>query len=423
MKKFIASLLFITTCALLFCSSVIYADFGSGVITIAENTKVIKTGIFGKKISFCDADFKQALCINDFDKITVTKLPSSLEGTLMLAGRRVGEGTQIKRKNLPSLVFIPASKDVNTATFKFKIDGYLDGAEVDFILKFTDKINYEPEIGKEAQDSLSLSTQREIGIFGKMYATDKENDEIEYIIVSYPTEGTLEILNDKTGEYLYTPSVSYTGKDSFIYVARDQWGNFSKTQTVNISVTERLSEVVYSDMKKHPDYNAAVAMTAMGIMDGKIIGSGNYFSPEKEVTRAEFLSMVMKALGVKCDTTLSESYFDDNNEIPEPLVGYVATAARIGAVNGKFVDGALLFRPNEAITKYEAAVIISKMTGKKLTYDTPVFNDTSSIPAWARNEVYTMYSLGIFDTKDGNINATDTVTKAECAKYLYMLVK
>ncbi len=423
MKKTVSTLLIILTLTLLLGTTVAEASFGVGVETLADDTKIIKSGLIGRKISFTDTDFKQGLCITDFDAVTVTELPSSTEGTLMLAGRRVSEGLKIKRKNLPSLVFIPASKDVTEAKFKFTVDDYAGGEDIEFIIRFSDKINYEPKINDENTASLDLKTQREIGIHGKMSASDTDSERLEFIIVSYPKSGTLTIADKSTGEYVYTPYDSYIGSDSFVYVARDEWGNFSNAQKVNITVSERMSEVVYRDMIGHPEYNAAVTVTAMGIMDGKLIGDGVYFAPEESVSRAEFVCMAMKAAGVRPLSSASATYFDDNGDIPTPLLSYVATAQRMGVVSGKFEEGSLVFKPNEAITKYEAASIISKLLKKETPENTPVFSDITSVPAWARGDVYTVCSLGIFEYEGNTVNATGVVTRAECASYLYKMME
>ena len=422
MKKTVSSLLIIFTLTLLLGTTVAHASFGAGVQTLAEDTKIIKSGLFGRKITFTDVDFKQGLCITDFDAVTISELPSSTEGTLMLAGRRVSEGTKIKRKNLPALVFIPASKEVSEAKFKFTVDDFAGGEDFEFIIRFSDKINYEPKISEEHTASLEVKTQREIGIHGKMCATDTDSANLEFIIVSYPKSGTLTIVDKATGEYVYTPYDSYTGNDSFVYVARDEWGNFSNAQKVNITVSERMSEVVYRDMIDRPEYNAAVTVTAMGIMDGKLIGDGVYFSPEGSVSRAEFICMAMKAAGVHADSSAKATYFDDNDDIPLPLVSYVATAQRMGVINGQLAEGALVLKPNEAITKYEAASIISRLLNLKSDDNTPVFSDITSVPAWARSDVYTMCSLGIFEYDGNTINATATVSRAECASYLYKMM-
>lgn len=422
MKKLVTGILIFVMLTVTLCGTAAYASFGMGTATVANDVKLIKTGILGRKITFSDADFKQGLCITELEAIKIVKLPATSDGTLLLAGRRVGEGTTIKRKNIAALVFIPTSKDVTETSFFFTAQGYADGAEIEFVLKFTDKVNYEPEVNSEYAESSALKTQRDIGIYGKMYAKDGEGDELEYMIVSYPKHGTLTKVDAKSGEYVYTPRASYTGQDEFIYVVRDEWGNFSKTQTVSITVTERMSEVVYQDMKTRPEYNAAVAMTAMGIMNGKIVGDGVYFDPDGDVSRAEFVAMAMKALGVKADSTLSATYFDDNAAIPTALCGYIATAQKTGIISGYFEGGKLLFKPNETITKYDAAVIMAKLVGAKAEGELPVFSDMNAVPTWARASVLAMCSLGIFEYSGNTVNADDTVTRADCANYLYKMI-
>lgn len=399
------------------------SNFGSGVAVIADEVKIIKSGLFGRKISFSDADFKQGLCINSFEKITITKLPKSSDGTLMLAGRRVGEGTEIKRKNIPSLVFIPTSKDISEASFGFTVDSYASGEEINFILKFTDKVNYEPEINSDESCALAVSTQREIGVHGALTATDKEGDSIEYMIVSYPADGTLTSFDKITGKFVYTPNGSFIGKDSFVYVARDEWGNFSKTATVNVTVTDRMNEIKYVDMLDRPEYNAAVAMTAMGVMGGKVIGDGVYFSPDETVSKAEFVSMAMKSQGIRVDSGLTTTYFDDNDEIPEPLVGYIATAQKMGIISGEFKNGELVFNPNDDITKYDAAVIMANIIGE-YSEDAPVFSfsEEKRIPCWAKESVSMMCTAGIFDYDGNSLDATSAVTRADAARYLYKML-
>lgn len=422
MKKLLAGLLAVTLLGSALSIITSASGFGSGVGVIANDVKIIKSGLYGMKITFSDADIKQALCINDFEKLTVTKLPPTSDGTLMLAGRRISEGTSIKRKNLPALVFIPTSRDVSETSFKISVDGYADGCEVDFVLKFTDKVNYEPNISEEYADSLALLTQREIGVYGKMHAEDAEGDEIEYMIVSYPKSGVLTVTDKENGEYLYTPGNSYTGNDSFVYVARDEWGNYSKAQKVSITVSERMSEIEYADMTDRPEYNAAVAMTAMGIMGGEIIGDGIYFNPDEAVSRAEFVAMAMKSLGIRPTSSLSATYFDDDDSIPSPLRAYIATAQKEGIINGRFEDGKLLFKPNAEITKYDAAVIMSKLLGPISEGEISTFANESDIPVWARSGVYAMCTAGIFDYDVNSFDASATVTRADSAKYLYRMV-
>lgn len=411
MKKGLALFLFISVIFACIGGVSISANFGSGAEVIANDVKLIKTGLLGQKLVFSDTDFKTALSISDFKSVTVKTLPSSTEGTLIFAGRRVNEGQVIKRKHVGSLVFIPASSEVAESRFTFEMNG---GSEVECVLCFIEKVNYAP---KSEAESGYLTSQSGISAYGRLSATDPEGDATEYIIISYPANGLLSFTDEEMGKYKYTPTGSFVGYDKFSYVVRDEYGNYSKPVTVDIKIVERMCSAEYVDMEEREEYGAAVAMTAMGIMSGNIVGDDTYFSPDKEVTRAEFVAMAMKSLGIRADSTLKSSYFDDDADIPASLKGYVATAQKAGIVNGTFAKGKLLFRPNEIITKYEAAKIMSKLLDVKESEEESSYSDSEEIPVWARPSVSAMTMLGIFDESD----ISGKVTRADAAEYLYKM--
>ena len=416
MKKLIA------LCLTLFLSAGILttgvsASFGTGAAVVAADVKLIKTGLRGERLSFSDADFKSALCLADFDTVTVTRIPSSREGALVLGGRRVGEGKAIKRQQLSSLIFMPASDGVTECSFAFTVDGYAGGAEIECLMKFIDKVNYAPKAGEDGS-SASIRTQAEIPVYGRLSGSDPEGDGLEFIIVSYPARGIVRLTDSESGEYCYTPYDGFVGNDRFEYVVRDEYGNWSLPTEVSVRVNRRMCTTVYRDMEDRAEYNAAVAMTAMGVMDGSMVGDDMYFSPDEAVTRAEFVAMAMKCVGLRPDGELSASYFDDDKDIPVSLKGYVATAQRMGLIVGDFKDGELLFSPNDGITKYEAAKIMAMLIGAEESDEEEVFASDKGVPVWARAGVSAMCELGIFDAEEA---ATETATRAEVASYLYRL--
>lgn len=419
-KIFCLALVVLAFCSIL-CSGIsVSADFGTGAAVVASDVKMIKTGLFGKKICFTDGDFKSALCISDFKSITITEIPASTEGTLLISGKRVGVGRVIKRKNLGALVFIPASDAVSECSFSFTLDGYAGGAEIECLLRFVDKVNYAPEVSADTVGASSIKTQEAISVFGNLEASDPEGDEIEFIIVSYPKHGTLALTEG--GRYCYTPKDSFTGKDKFTYVVRDEYGNYSKPDSVSIRINERMCDTVYRDMEEREEYGAAVAMTAMGIMGGKMLGDDTYFEPDLAVSRAEFVTIAMKCAGIRADSTLTATYFDDDSDISPSLKGYIATAQRIGLVNGDFKDGKLIFSPNENITRYEAAKILSTLIEADTEGEESVFATDSEIPVWARAGVFAMCSLGVFDENDES-TLTESITRADAASYLYKITE
>lgn len=397
------------------------AHFGSGYSVVASEVKVIKTGLLGHKLTFADTDFKSAYAITDFDSITIDSLPSSNEGTLLLAGRRVKTSQVIKRRNIAALVFVPASADVEAAAFNYVLKrGGMESAGT-CEMKFIDRVNYAPKAPEEKEASLSLTTQAEISVFGRMEGTDPEGDSLEYIIAAYPKRGSLTVIDRDTGRYKYTPSGEFTGYDSFTYVLRDEYGNYSEPREVGIHVIERMSNEVYADMTNRSEYNAAIAMSALGIMSGRTLGDGKYFMPDDTVSKAEFVAMAMKATGMRADTSLTKTFFDDNTEIPTALISYVATAQRLGIIDGDLTEAGLIFDPNRGITKNEAAKIITGILGIVTSEEDGVYLDNASVTVSARGSVAAMFTLGIFDGDIADFTGTDIVTRANAAEYLYRI--
>lgn len=397
------------------------AFLGTGYTTVLGEVKVIKTALYGQKLTFSDADFKQAYAIADFNSVTIESLPLSSEGTLLLAGRRVKEGQTVKRRNLAAMIFVPASAEVTSASFEYTLSyGGVKSSGV-CEMKFIDKVNYAPKIPEEKESSLSLKTQSEISVYGRLEGRDPEGDKLEYIIAAYPKNGALTFTDKDAGAYKYTPVDSFTGYDSFTYVLRDEYGNYSEPREVGIHIVQRLSNEVYADMTDRSEYNAAVAMSALGVMSGRLLGDGKYFMPDETVSRAEFVAMAMKAAGMKADTSLSRTFFDDNTEIPTALVSYVATAQRLGIVDGDFTEAGLVFEPNRGITKNEAARIIGSILGLKLGEEDEVYFENASVSASARSSVAAMFTIGIFDGDIESFSGTDIVTRAEAAEYLYRM--
>ena len=404
-------------------STVAYAYFGTGYEVVSANVSVIKTGLRGQKLGFSDSDFKSAFAITDFKSITITSIPSSKEGTLLLAGRRVKDGQTIKRKNVAALVFVPASSEIEEVNFNVVLETADTQISCDCKMRFIDKINYAPKVPEEEKSSLTLTTQAEISIYGRLEGTDPEGDKIEYIIAAYPKNGSLSITDAENGSYKYTPTAGFSGYDSFTYVLRDEYGNYSNPKEVSVRIVERMSTEIYRDMTDRCEYNAAVAMSAMGIMSGKTLGDDKYFMPDEGVTRAEFVAMAMKAMGIKSDSTLTKTFFDDNSEIPSSLVGYIATAQLTGIVDGSISENGLVFEPNRAITKNEAARIICAIKGIKVSDEDKEYFENSSVDFNSKGSVAAMLTMGIFDGTKETINGQETVTRATAAEYLYRLIK
>ena len=79
----------------------------------------------------------------------------------------------------------------------------------------------------------------------------------------------------------------------------------------------------------------------------------------------------------------------------------------------------MVFRPDDSITRAEAAVILNAILGADTPDVIPTFADTSAIPAWASPSLYALNSLGILrGTGDGYLAPGATLSRAQTAQML-----
>lgn len=390
----------------------------TGVSELSEDICLIKSGYIGQAVTFTENDFKQALGAPKISTVTVTSLPESKSGTLFLSSSRVSKSQNIDAGILSLLKFVPADETVEEASFTFTADNLAGGAEITCRIKLLPKKNQAPST-KDA--SVSVSTQSGIALYGVLGASDPEGDALMFRITSYPDHGTLTLVDKSLGEYRYTPVGSYSGKDSFSYVVRDEYGNYSREKTVSITVKKRTSSLVYEDIAGTETELAAISLTDAGVFLGRLSGDGIYFDPAATITRGEFTVMAMKVAGIKARTDLRQTFFDDDAEIPDSIKGYIATAQHMGLINGSFDGTGLYFEPNRAVTRAEAAVILCNVMDLSAGDSQMVFKDYSDdVPVWAENAVTTLYTLGLMSSVDGSIwNARESLSKADAALMLY----
>lgn len=395
-------------------------DVSSGLYVIANDSEMAKCGMVNNKIVFSADDFERYLNLESISHITLTSVPAITDGCLCLGDVAVCAGQSISRSNLDLLNYKAANSEVSEVSFKFKVDG--GEYEMTCNLYFLTRENTAPTLALEDERTLSVSTHQTIEYFGKVTGYDADGDELRYEVVTYAKNGVIDF-NGKTGEYIYTPSGRYFGEDKFQYVAIDKYGNYSEARWVNIEVEKLQSDVYYCDMQGHKDHNAAMTMTEKGIMNGTNIGSSTYFMPDKAVSRVDFLVMLMNVIGQSDVETVFDTGFDDDEQIPQGMKGYVKKARDMGLVTGSVnANGEYLFEPNREITRAEAALIVSKLVNAEVPTVKPIFPDRNDIPAWAHDAIYVLNDLGILSSVDGSIEPNSSITRSQAANMLCALM-
>ena len=318
---------------------------------------------------------------------------------------------------------MPLSKAVKQSGFDFSTG---NGYSVRCNLYFVDEMNYSPTVSLASDNSLAVNTHDMVSRVGKLDAYDPDGDKFVYEIVSYPENGSVVLLDREEGRYVYTPKENFTGNDSFSYVARDIYGNYSAAASVSVDVKARRSSVTFGDIDDCNIYNAALTMAENSMMTGTEIDGVTYFEPKQNITRAEFLALAMKAAGISDPGSVDKTVFADDEDIPGEYKGYVSAAYQLGYISGTDMDGVLCFMPNSSVTRAEAAVMLDSI----LTLDRevekpvilPVFADSSELPFWASDAIYSMNSMGVLSMIDGYASPEATVTRGDAAQMLEAVI-
>ena len=143
------------------------------------------------------------------------------------------------------------------------------------------------------------------------------------------------------------------GTDSFTYTAADESGNVSRQATVTVTVLKPADKQTYADTVGASCRFAAEWMRNTGLFTGEQVGDTICFQPEKQVSRGEFVAMLVRSLDLPVEESADYTGFTD--EIPSWLKPYLAAALRSGLTAGW---KGTVFDAQKPITGAEAALLL-----------------------------------------------------------------
>jgi 2',3'-cyclic-nucleotide 2'-phosphodiesterase len=186
-----------------------------------------------------------------------------------------------------------------------------------------------------------------------------------------------------------------------------------------LPVTPEKPPVSFSDVPAtHWAFSAINDLAAKQIVTGK---SDTIFDPNTNVSRAEFATLLVKALKL---TAKNKSTFSD-----VPATAWYADAVAAANENG-LVNGVApgLFAPNDTITREQMAVMASSAlklkAGKAIIATSDIkFTDDSGISAWAKAGVTVTVDRGVMSGRGaGKFVPKASTTRAEAAKAVHTLI-
>jgi len=340
--------------------------------------------------------------------ICITDLPSPNVGTIMLGTRVLRPGDILTAEQLSRMTFCP----LRTETDRSAAVGYLpiyDGCVAPASAMSIAVLGKEDK-APVAEDS-AAETYKNLPVTAKLKVTDPEGQALTYTVSRQPRRGSVTISED--GSFTYTPKKNKVGVDSFTFTATDPAGKVSREATVTINILKPTAAVQYTDTVGRECRFAAEWMKHTGIFVGENLAGNPCFSPDKEVTRGEFTSMLAKALELPVEEEVSFTGYTD--EIPGWLQPYLAAAVRSGLTAG--LPEQEVFGANEPITGAEAAVMLQNALDLTVSgHEDAAAEEDSTIPVWAANSLSALSNSGLM------LDANATLTRGETAQLLYQAV-
>ncbi len=179
----------------------------------------------------------------------------------------------------------------------------------------------------------------------------------------------------------------------------------------------------FTDLGTHEWARQAIEELAeRGIVKGTNAALGT-FAPEKEVTRADFLLMLVKAFGLQAEFTSSFADVSEGDYYYEA----VSIARELGIVAG--MDGNR-FAPKAKISRQDMMVMMDRAL-QKLGYieanagaaEHGAFKDAKQVSGYAANSVASMIEHGFIKGSNGYLKPQSETNRAEAAAILYRVLQ
>lgn len=181
---------------------------------------------------------------------------------------------------------------------------------------------------------------------------------------------------------------------------------------VSQKITARAGFAAFADVSGHWAESDITALARAGLLGGYQDGT---FRPERPVTRAEVVAVLVRLLGLEVVPGAAPAFADAQNIAPWAKAA-VAAAQGKGLVVG-YPDGA--FRPEQPVTRAELAAFLARLLAGRAPLapsSALPYVDQAELPAWAKEAVAVAYARGLLRGREGGRFAPQApVTRAEMA--------
>ncbi len=176
--------------------------------------------------------------------------------------------------------------------------------------------------------------------------------------------------------------------------------------------------------KRNWAHPAIQGLQARGIVGGVAVdkvGPDRYFQfgPDRCVTRAEFITMLMRMLTLEADTT-NVTPFADATDSDKFYYQHLMTAKALGIATGYKGN----FSPNASITRQDMMTLLARAAEVKgVLFDgfqrDITFSDWDSVADYAKAPLQSLINARVVNGSNGKLKPLDNALRDEAAQLLY----
>lgn len=329
--------------------------------------------------------------------ICLRQLPEQKYGTVMLGSRQLRPGDVLTAQQAEQMTFVCGRVEEDAT------------ASISYLPVFSNGLAGEATMtlairGRESKppvaEDCAFETYKNLVLTERLKVHDPEGEEMTFTLTRPPKRGSVELKPD--GTFTYIPKKNKVGVDSFTFTAADSTGKISREATVTVSILKPTDAKQYADTLGRECRFQAEWMKNTGIFVGENVGGSPCFSPDQVVSRGEFVTMLVKALNIPLEESVTQTGYED---VPQWLQPYLAAAIRSG-LTAK-LDGAEGFAPSQPVSAQEAAAMLCAALNLQ-PREQPVLSDGQGTASALETAM-----------QNGFAFSSDVLTRAETAVLLY----
>lgn len=163
-----------------------------------------------------------------------------------------------------------------------------------------------------------------------------------------------------------------------------------------------------SDISGHWAQSDMETLSGLGIMKGYTDGT---FRPNNSITKAEYITLLNRTFGLTATQSISASDLSSSK-------WYYSEIQKAAAAGYLFTFGGKV-KPDEELTREEAAAMFGRLLGLSTSTEKTSFSDDASISSWAKPYIPAVAAAKIISGyPDGSFHPTETITRAEVCRVL-----